>query len=311
MEKILFLTSLDFYGKRIAEHHVEVFNPFKPIWSILKVFRIIHLNSNLKYKHIWYIKFPDLNAYDIIIISANEFSVSLTTHLKEKVKSPVIRLIYWYWNPVKPKYDPSLISNDWEKWTFDKEDSHKYKMKYNGTYYFPIQSFYQKTPENDVFFIGLDKGRYKELMKLQAKFEALGLTTDFHIVNEKKKVELKKEYKPKIDYEKVIEKINNSKAILEVMQNNQTGLTLRTMESLNYSKKLITTNASIKNYNFYRKENIFILDVDDIKDLTIFLNTPYLSLPSYVVEQYHFEEWKNRLINNQELDDNIKENIHK
>ncbi|MFD2907247.1 hypothetical protein ACFSX9_00725 [Flavobacterium ardleyense] len=312
MKKILFLTNKGYFTKKIEEQKIDVIWAFRNIWSVFKIFRIAHFNSKLNFKHIWFIKFADLNSYDIIIVSANEFSVYLIPYITKKLNNNSTRLIFWYWNPVKPAYNPNLVSKEWEKWTFDKDDSVKYNLHYNGTYYFPPEIIKSSTLTNDIFFIGLDKNRYKELAELKNIFDTFGLKSDFHIVGNKKIFgQSKKKYKAAIPYEEVIEKISCSKAILEVMQSGQTGLTLRTMESLSYGKKLITTNQSIKDYNFYKKENIFILGIDNMQGLYSFINTPYLKLPSEIVEQYNFENWKSRLLNNLTLDDDFKENICK
>lgn len=304
MIKILFITNKGFFGEKIAEYGIGIKPPFRSIFNILKVFRSLHLRSRLKFKNIWYNNYNNINDYDIIILAANEFTVSLSSYIEKKINDKSIRLIFWYWNPVKPKYKPDLVSSKWEKWTFDKEDSIRYEMKYNGTYYFSINTNVEKD-EIDIFFIGLDKGRYNELIELENNFINYGLNTNFHIVSDKKSLIISRKYKPIISYLTVVKNISKSKAILELMQENQTGHTLRTMESLFLSKKLITNNKSIASYNFYKKENIFILGVDDLSKLKDFLEAPYQQLDPSIVTQYDFANWINRLINHLELNDEL------
>lgn len=62
------------------------------------------------------------------------------------------------------------------------------------------------------------------------------------------------------------------------------------MESIFFEKKLITTNEDIANYDFYRKENVFIIGKDDYKDLPKFLNTPYKK----IVDYYDYHNWIKR-----------------
>lgn len=304
MIKILFITNKGYFSEKITEYGIDIKPPFRSILNMLKVFRSLHLSSRLKFKNIWYNNYNNINDYDIIILAANEFTVSLSSYIEKKINDKSIRLIFWYWNPVKPKYKPNLVSSKWEKWTFDKEDSIRYEMKYNGTYYFPIDMNLEKE-EIDVFFIGLDKGRYNELVELENIFIKFGLNTKFHIVSDKKNLIISRKYKPLISYQTVVKNISKSKAILELMQENQTGHTLRTMESLFLSKKLITNNKSIASYNFYKKENIFILGDDDLSKLKDFLEAPYQQLDPSIVTQYDFANWINRLINHLELNDEL------
>ena len=51
-----------------------------------------------------------------------------------------------------------------------------------------------------------------------------------------------------------------SKCILDSAQDGQLGLTIRIFEALGAKKKIITTNEDIKNYDFYREENIYVYD---------------------------------------------------
>ena len=82
--------------------------------------------------------------------------------------------------------------------------------------------------------------------------------------------------------------------IFDYLQDDQTGLSLRPFESIFFNKKLITNNSNIKNYDFYRKENIFILNYDDISMLKSFVDSDYLELPKNIIDNYDFQSWSNR-----------------
>lgn len=96
-----------------------------------------------------------------------------------------------------------------------------------------------------------------------------------------------------ITYEELIKLIGQSKSIIDIVSNNQKGLTLRVMESIFFKKKLITNNESIKEYDFYNPNNIFILQFDDIKNLKSFINSEYDELDKRILEKYEFETWVN------------------
>lgn len=51
-----------------------------------------------------------------------------------------------------------------------------------------------------------------------------------------------------------------SKCILDVEHQNQRGLTMRTIELVGMQKKIITTNALVKEYDFYHPANIYVID---------------------------------------------------
>lgn len=106
-----------------------------------------------------------------------------------------------------------------------------------------------------------------------------------------------------IKYEVYLQELNKSKTILDVTNQNQDGLSLRVMEALFFNKKLITTNDSIRNYDFYKKENIFILKDGFEQGLKEFLKIPYCEVEKDIKEYYSIENWVARFIQEGEEND--------
>ena len=69
------------------------------------------------------------------------------------------------------------------------------------------------------------------------------------------------------------------------------GLSFRFFEALKYEKKIITDNFSVKEYDFYNPNNIFILHKDNLENLETFLHSDYQKLPPELVEKYSFSSW--------------------
>ena len=93
----------------------------------------------------------------------------------------------------------------------------------------------------------------------------------------------------------VKEKLSRSKAILEINKDNQVGLTLRALESLFFNTKLITNNESITNFDIYSKNNVLILRMDDIEDLSTFINSDYF-VDEEVKQKYELDKWVSNFI---------------
>tara|TARA_Y100000815_G_scaffold265056_1_gene281487 strand:- start:3974 stop:4912 length:939 start_codon:yes stop_codon:yes gene_type:complete len=89
----------------------------------------------------------------------------------------------------------------------------------------------------------------------------------------------------------VKEMVKACKILLDVQKENQEGLTFRVFESLGLGKKLITTNALVKNYDFYNPNNILILDKEKIKIPTEFLECPYQPVPEEILSRYRRRHW--------------------
>ena len=58
----------------------------------------------------------------------------------------------------------------------------------------------------------------------------------------------------------VLDLVKKSRIIIDIQHPRQVGLTMRTIEILGARRKLITTNASIKDYDFYLDDNILVID---------------------------------------------------
>ena len=96
-----------------------------------------------------------------------------------------------------------------------------------------------------------------------------------------------------INYSQNLENVRNSKCVLDIVQRGQSGLTLRPIEALLNSKKLITDNVAVERYDFYDPRNIFILGKDDESRIKEFVDSPFVEVPESVIEKYEFGNWLN------------------
>lgn len=91
--------------------------------------------------------------------------------------------------------------------------------------------------------------------------------------------------------------IVNSRIILDTAQSGQTGLPIRDIEALGAKKKLITTNEDIRNYDFYRDENIYIYNGKGFDFNSPFFVKSYKDLDGEVYNNYSLKRWLIRLLN--------------
>lgn len=167
----------------------------------------------------------------------------------------------------------------------------------------PITNFYFEdikptTADIDAYFVGYYKeDRIENLLLLSRKFKDLGLDTSINIcVNSSKQISLLKKEPVNILYKQLtfkenIENIARSKIVLDVANVVHCGLSVRPFEALGHKKKLITNNPLIKKYDFYRPENIFVIENGNLDGLEKFISTPYKDLPEEIVEKYSFSNW--------------------
>lgn len=225
----------------------------------------------------------------------------------EKVVSTETRLILYLLNPAFYSEDFKKISSRWEVWTFAEEDACELDFKYGGTFYNPILKEHieriakEHTENADLLFVGTDKGRKGFLMKLKQKLCPQGIKCDFRVVDNFKSL-YNKDFSREVSYTKLCSLVKSSKALLDVVQDNQFGLTIRFMEALLFEKKIVTTNQSITwNKDFKDNPNVYVLSKDNINELNSFINKTFISYPSELIGKYSFEEWITRIDKNEEL----------
>ena len=219
-----------------------------------------------------------------------------------------VRLILYLLNPAFFSEDYKKLSTRWEIWTFMKEDAIKNGFKYGATFYNPqlAQNCFDKDSQTatdcDLLFVGTDKGRKNFLLNLKSQLEKYKIVCNFKIVDNFRSL-FSRKYSREISYKSLCRLNKRTSAILDVVQEGQTGLTLRIMEGLLFDKKIITTNAAIRmDKDFKDNPNIYVITKDNIKELYTFLKKPMVEYPNNLKAKYSFTNWLKRIDNNEEAE---------
>ena len=264
----------------------------KIIWKILGRFII---NIPFLHKFIFdssvYPYLRDVKKGDTVLLLGCVFPsefYAITKSVPQKCK-----LYQWFWNPLVKEYGRKVHSNlkflkklGYTIYTFDPSDAKKYRINYHNQFGRKDVDLLSRKFEiqYDFYFLGKSKGRQSIISELQMYINDNNYRGLFIIVQTPKDV---------ISYKDNIENILKSSCVIDIVQIGQAGLTLRPIESLFYRKKLLTNNIEIKKYDFYNKNNIFILGEDDINTISTFLKSQYIDIPYSVMSKYMIEEWVN------------------
>lgn len=274
-------------------------NVYKSESLFSRVLRKIILKLSLPFEKIIFGNWVrDIKDVDEVIVFDTGNAKEIVKFVNKKY--PKKRVILWYWNSVKDSVLPYDFKNlNVELWTFDPADAKKYGLKLNTQFYIEenlkVDSI-QTKPAEDVFYVGADKDRAKYLAEMEPYFKKFGVTYNYNLVqyrgsNNKYNIE----YKSLLTYKEVIEHSAASKAIIDLVAEWQTGITLRPLEALVLKKKLITNMKLIVNEPFYNKNNVFVLGIDDLDDICDFIYKPYdLCNHDTFVNYYSFESWLGR-----------------
>lgn len=154
--------------------------------------------------------------------------------------------------------------------TYDKGDAERYGYEFMPTFLSKIEIKENKVPNSNCSFVGLAKNRVDLINTLYNKLIGAGLKCDFIVSGLKdktKQIDGIKYIKRDISYMDYLKHVDRTDCIVELMQKNATGYTLRTWEALLYGKKLLTNNKCIRTASFYSPKQFIVFD--DVNDIDL------------------------------------------
>ncbi len=270
--------------------------PFKKIWA--KFF----LSKKIK-------KLFSSNDKVMFIFGGSDYkyiSMDLFTYLRNQY--PGCKLVYCF--PDTVKLYSNKCSNLWNVLeenfdlviTYNQIDAEKYNLPCTPPkiYSYDFVELNVNIPKSDVFFVGREKGRLEELLNIFEICEKAGFKCDFHIIDvpeEKQKYADKITYNKKISYMEVLQRSKNAKAILNIIQDGASGITLRDYEAIGMNKCLITNGDAIKKFDFYSEDKVIMIEnleneLYKINDQTSTWN----ETDKYSVEHYY--RWLEQQVDN-------------
>ena len=268
LDRLFFLDIEDYSNVKIVKRD-KLFKS-KIINFLCKCHLSHRINSkiNLPLKWIWY-KALFKNDFSTnktlcFVFTPGWYYPEFFDYLKKKFKKS--KFVFYFSDTIESKLKaiPSLDIN-YLKENFDvvlsynPQDVEKYNLKYTSIYYSKMpKSWLESLPkyENvDVLFIGAARNRLSEIKHAYHRLTNAGLKCFFYVVCNSEKNKLRDEgilySKSAMSFNEYIGRTMSTKCILEIVDNNTAGCTLRFWEAIMYNKKLITNYTGVKNNIFY------------------------------------------------------------
>ena len=287
---------VDLYDARANINSVEK--------AIKKITRLFYFKKQQKF-HINVMKENNRKNYDFIYTNEHLGEIVLK---KYRDFFPNAKLILYLDDSVQnlfhinrtfPLYDRVI--------TFDREDAKKYNIEFRPLFFseaYDKDSISDVEIKYDVCFIGTcHSDRLKVINEVIAKndikniFLYCYLPSSFMYYYYKLTLpSFKKTNKSFFKYKsipssKVVEKMIQSRAILDIQHPKQTGLTMRTIETVGLKKKLITTNEDIRKYDIYNEGNVLVIDRNNPIINESFLTREFQPLSDKQYYYYSINGW--------------------
>lgn len=236
------------------------------------------------------------------IIIINPERISENCHLS--IKSFSKKYIAYLYDSLD-RYDNKklIMSNIFNKvFTFDKKDSKEYNLLFLPNYIHLVKKTPKKKPKHKILSISSIDDRYSIIYDIIDYLDKNKITHETIFFGKRIPHNFKKSIvftKQKLSQRQIQEKIEDSEIILDVLRENQNGLSFRFFDALALDKKIITTNKSITEYDFYNPNNILVIDKDKIEIPDYFLNTEYQKIPDSIYNKYTLNNWINTILKNE------------
>ncbi|HFI0306649.1 TPA: hypothetical protein ACGOVM_001736 [Streptococcus suis] len=259
-------------------HYID--SPYVRLNSLINYFRQLHNSAfiarriNLPLKRIWNktyslekidVKQAKKSIFIFVNTSVQKYELSYLKDFQRKYSATFYLFMLDSVETERGKeVAPYIRENIFKKiFTFDKKDSKKYGFQY---WIQPLSKILGEEEEIlfDLYYLGRSKGRQLELNTVAESVK--GLRTKLLVFSSESgwHPEIKTISKS-ISYLENVTFLKQSNVILEVVQKNQSGNTLRYQEAVIYNKKLLTNNADIVNLDFYNPKYMKVFsDVNNI-----------------------------------------------
>ncbi len=249
--------------------------------------------------------------YDLVLV-INGQTISVPTLASFRTRFPRARFVLYMWDSMENRSNSATLLDQFDTaFSFDPRSVKEYGMGFRPLF-FSTGFERHSTGEfaYDLSFIGtMHTDRYEVISKvrrslgdgirahwylyLQAPWVYWAYRTVKPAMRSAKLSDFS--YAP-LGREEVQRVFAQSRAVIDIEHPRQFGLTMRTFETVGCGKKLITTNAQVRHYDFYDPRNVCIIDRKEPHIPPEFLSTPYVDLVPALYYKYSVAGWLDEIL---------------
>lgn len=228
---------------------------------------------------------------------------------------PTAKFILYEWDSIRNNKNAreNMIVFD-EIWTFDRHDSKDYNINFLPLFYLDKYSDIErkKSYHNKLMFVGTahsDRYTFVKSIEKQVCMNGENSFLWFYFPSKILYYKMKisdanfRKMSKKSDFrfetlcqEELLRQVANSEIIVDAQHPKQTGLTMRTIETMGARRKLITTNNEIKDYDFFNPHNILVVDRVNPIVTEEFLESEYEDIPDAIYKKYSLTNWLSTIL---------------
>ncbi len=244
--------------------------------------------------------------YDVVLVICGH-SLDVDTFLQFRENHEDTTFILYLWDDVKRVETYEALKGCFDViMTFDRYDAKEHGLQFRPLFYLDSYTYENQPKDYDICFMGwLHSDRREVISRILQNYFNQGESRYIYLFTGPLK-RLKSKWAAKTKWDKVMngylhtkrlsqeestEVLLKSKATLDIQHASQKGLTIRTIESLAAHTKLITSNPEVKYYDFYRENNVIMIDRENPVIDKAVLETPWEEIDEAIVEKYSLTAW--------------------
>lgn len=242
--------------------------------------------------------------YDLVLVFSIEYFNEKTLR---SLKSVSKKMIGYQWDGLGRTPEIFGKINYFHKfYTFDPQDIDNKTIFFATNFYLDVPEVdirANDTPiESDLLYIGTStedrlekiKALIFEMRKHNKIFKVILLSyEDVDSIRKQYPYEEITIITKSMSYKETLKEVLKTRAILDLKLSVHDGLSFRFFESMKYKKKILTDNVTVKKYDFYNPENIFVLENKNYEGLIGFLKNDYIEIDFNIYKKYGFSNWIN------------------
>lgn len=226
----------------------------------------------------------------------------------EQLKNHTKMMVGYQWDGMKRFPEVEKVVKYFDRFfVFDENDVKENLLPTTNFFFDDEEVVLHQEVKKQVFFVGsFMKSRLEILEKIVEQIHKTDFIADISLRNAKPKIAKKynksqggvKILKDSMSLKENHQCVQESMVLVDILNEVHNGLSFRTFEALKYRKKLITTNKSIKHYDFYNEHNFLILeDGSSYAKIPEFLQRAYQEISPTIYEKYAFTNWLKYMLN--------------
>ena len=254
----------------------------------------------------------EVQPYDTVLVICGH-SLHIETFLEFRRRQKQAEFILYLWDDVARVRTFEALKDIFDRiYTFDWKDAEQYGLMFRPLFYLPLYCYSGQKKWRSTSSAGwLHSDRINVLCKILERtfYEDdtayVYMLTGVYTMCKYRISRLIKHRMPaglhistkKLDGEASAQLLLESKTVIDIQHPTQRGLTIRTIESLAAHTKLITTNEQVRQYDFYRENNICIIDRENPEISRAWLEKPWVPVEESCVERYSIRQWAEDILN--------------